>query len=128
MDWTFEHNGKKHDLRTLRFTGYDHDCTACNDIREILQTIDELFDVAIDNDTADIVVFHNGTIFQRTPCEEFDRKTIQEIGRVVWLNLYGDVLSEIDKHNEEIEKERKREYDYKMSDIAKDIEKYSSKL
>ena len=112
----------------LTFTGYDHDCTACNDIREILRTIDELFDVAIDCNTGDFVVFHNGTIFQRTPCNEFDRDTIRQIGSVVWLNLYGDILSEIDKHNNKLELERKREQDYKMTEISKDIEKYAQKI
>ena len=115
-------------LMNLTFTGYDHDCSVCNDIREILRKIDSMFDIAIDCDTGDFVVFHNGTIFQRTPCKDFDRDTIQQIGRVVWLNLYGDVLSEVDKHNEAIERELKRERDYQMNDIAKDIEKYSAKI
>ena len=115
-------------LSNLRLTGYDHDNIVCDTIREQLRNFDPLFDVAIDNDTADIVIWHNGALFQRTPCEEFDRKTIQEIGRVVWLNLYGDVLSEIDAHNEKLEQSRKQEYDYKMSDIAKDIERYSQKI
>jgi len=116
------------DLMTMRLTGYDHDNAVCDYIRETIRTFDPLFDVAIDNDTAEIVVFHNGTIFQRTPCEDFDRETIMQIGRVAWLNLYGDVLSEVDKHNEKIEKELKREQEYRMNDIAKDIEKYSAKL
>ena len=113
---------------TLTFTGYDHDCSVCNDIRENLRTIDPMFDVAIDCNTGDFVIFHNGTVFQRTPCEEFDRDTIQQIGRVAWKNIYGDILSEIDAHNEQIEKARKQEYDYAMSQISKDIAKYSADI
>ena len=115
-------------LMTLTFTGYDHDCSVCNDIREILRKIDSMFDIAIDNDSGDFVVFHNGTIFQRTPCDEFDRDTIRRIGEVTWLNLYGDVLSEVDKHNEKIERELKREQEYRMNDISKDIAKYADKI
>ena len=113
---------------TMKLTGYDHDNAVCDYIREEIRKFDAGFDVAIDNDTEEIVVFHNGTIFQRTPCKDFDRNTILRIGEVTWLNLYGDVLSEVDKHNEAIERERKRERDYQMNDIAKDIEKYSAKI
>lgn len=87
-----------------------------------------MFDVAIDCDAGDFVIFHNGTIFQRTPCKDFDRDTIQQIGRVVWLNLYGDILSEIDTHNEKIERAKKQEQDYIMNAISKDVAKYSAKL
>ena len=125
MDLT---NFKLSDLSTLRLTGYDHDNAVCDYIRETIRTFDPRFDVAIDNDTAEIVVFHNGTIFQRTPCKDFDRDTILHIGEMTWLNLYGDVLSEVEKRNEAIEKELKREQEYKIADIARDIEKYSSKL
>ena len=116
------------DLSTLRLTGYDHDNAVCDYIRETIRTFDPRFDVAIDNDTEEIVVFHNGTIFQRTPCKDFDRNTILHIGEMTWLNLYGDVLSEVEKRNEAIEKELKREQEYRIADIAKDIEKYSQKL
>ena len=116
------------DLMTMRLTGYDHDNAVCDYIRETIRTFDPMFDVAIDNDTAEIVIFHNGTVFQRTPCEEFDRDTIQQIGRVAWKNIYGDILSEIDAHNEQIEKARKQEYDYAMSQISKDIAKYSADI
>ena len=112
----------------LTFTGYDHDCSVCNDIRESLRTIDPMFDIAIDSDKGDFVVFHNGAIFQRTPCNEFDRETIRQIGSVVWLNLYGDILSEIDAHNDKTEFERKREYGYIMNEISKDIAKYSDEI
>ena len=112
----------------LTFTGYDHGNAVCDYIRETIRTFDPMFDVAIDNDTAEIVIFHNGTVFQRTPCDEFDRDTIRQIGSVVWLNLYGDILSEIDAHNNKIELERKREQDYKMNEISKDIEKYAQKI
>ena len=112
----------------LTFTGYDHDCSVCNDIRENLRTIDPMFDVAIDCNTGEFVVFHNGTIFQRTPCDEFDRDTIRQIGSVVWLNLYGDILSELDKHNDKLELERTREQEYKIADISRDIEKYANKI
>lgn len=115
-------------LMNLKLTGYDHDNAVCDYIRETIRTFDPMFDVAIDNDTAEIVIFHNGTVFQRTPCEDFDRDTIWRIGEVTWLNLYGDVLSEVDKHNEQIEKARKREQEYRIADIAKDVEKYSQKL
>lgn len=125
MDLT---NFKLADLSTLRLTGYDHDNAVCDYIRETIRTFDPRFDVAIDNDTAEIVIFHNGTIFQRTKCEDFDRDTILHIGEMTWLNLYGDVLSEVEKRNEAIEKELKREQEYKIADIARDIEKYSSKL
>ena len=116
------------DLSTLRLTGYDHDNAVCDYIRETIRTFDPMFDVAIDNDTAEIVIFHNGTIFQRTPCDEFDRNTILKIGEVTWLNLYGDVLSEVDKRNEKIERERKREQEYKMNDISRDIAKYAQRI
>ena len=116
------------DLMTMRLTGYDHDNAVCDYIRETIRTFDPMFDVAIDNDTAEIVIFHNGTVFQRTPCDEFDRNTILKIGEVTWLNLYGDVLSEVDKRNEKIERERKREQEYKMNDISKDIEKYAQRI
>ena len=115
-------------LMNLKLTGYDHNNSVCDYIRETIRTFDPLFDVAIDNDTAEIVIFHNGTVFQRTPCDEFDRNTILKIGEVTWLNLYGDVLSEVDKRNEKIERERKREQEYRIADIAKDVEKYSQKL
>ena len=116
------------DLMTMRLTGYDHDNAVCDYIRETIRTFDPMFDVAIDNDTAEIVIFHNGTIFQRTPCDEFDRDTIWHIGEVTWLNLYGDILSEVDKHNEIIERERKREQEYKMNDISREIEKYAQRI
>lgn len=122
------YKGERMNLMTLTFTGYDHDCSVCNDIREILRKIDPMFDIAIDCDTGDFVVFHNGTIFQRTPCNEFDRDTIQQIGRVVWLNLYGDIISEIDAHNNKLEKSRKSEYDYIIGEISKDVAKYGAKL
>ena len=115
-------------LMNLKLTGYDHDNAVCDYIRETIRTFDPRFDVAIDNDTAEIVIFHNGTIFQRTPCDEFDRDTIRRIGEVTWLNLYGDVMSEVDKHNEQIEKARKREQEYKIADISRDIEKYAQKI
>ena len=116
------------DLMTMRLTGYDHDNEKCDSIRETLRTFDPGFDIAIDNDTEEIVVFHNGAVFQRTPCDEFDCYTVQEIGRIAWLNLYGDVLSEVDKRNEQIEKARKREQEYKIADISRDIEKYANKI
>ena len=116
------------DLMTMRLTGYDHDNAVCDYIRETIRTFDPMFDVAIDNDTAEIVIFHNGTVFQRTPCDEFTRDTIWRIGEVTWLNLYGDVLSEVDKRNEKIERERKREQEYKIADISRDIEKYANKI
>ena len=116
------------DLMTMRLTGYDHDNAVCDYIRETIRTFDPMFDVAIDNDTAEIVIFHNGTVFQRTPCDEFTRDTIWRIGEVTWLNLYGDVLSEVDKRNEQIEKARKREQEYKIADISRDIEKYANKI
>ena len=115
-------------LMNLKLTGYDRDNAVCDYIRETIRTFDPMFDVAIDNDTEEIVIFHNGTVFQRTKCDEFTRDTIWRIGEVTWLNLYGDVLSEIEKRNEAIEKELKREQEYRIADIAKDVEKYSHKL
>ena len=116
------------DLMTMRLTGYDHDNEKCDSIREILRTFDQGFDIAIDNDTEEMVVFHNGAVFQRTPCDEFDCYTVQEIGRIAWLNLYGDVLSEVEKHNEIIERELKREQEYRLSDISRDIAKYAQRI
>lgn len=75
----------------------------CNDLRKILKTIDEDFDITFDYAAEKYYVTHNGRMFESVPYGEFTRATIARFRRTVWLNRTGRLFDYIDQNNERVE-------------------------
>jgi len=107
----------------FKMFGIDKNGASCYEIRPILQGIDPLFDIEFNYDNESYIIYFNGGFFQNTPWREFDRTTIEKIAEVYWKNIYGDILSEVDKHNEKIERAKEREREDMIHELAKDMRK-----
>ena len=103
--------------------GVDRNGANCYEIRPILQGIDPLFDIEFNYDTESYVIYFNGGFFQSTPWREFDRKTIEKIADVYWINTHCDIIAEVDKHNEKIKKSEENKRDDMIHELAKDMQK-----
>ena len=95
----------------------------CYEIRPILQSIDPLFDIEFNYDTESYIIYFNGGFFQSVKWDEFTRETIKQIGGVYWLNTYGDVVSEVDKHNEKIKLAEENKRADMIGELSKDMRK-----
>ena len=99
------------------------DCDSCNAIRERLQEIDPLFEVELDGNNGQFTIYYNGAFFQATPCDEFSRETIEQIREVYRLNTEGDIVAEVDKHNEKIKLAEESKRADMIQEMAKDLRK-----
>jgi hypothetical protein len=95
----------------------------CSDLRPILKEIDKDFDISFDWCTEKYTVTHKGNYFMQVKYGEFDRKTVDNIRKAVWLNKTGRVFDEIDRHNAKVEASKDREISNMAECMAKDIRK-----
>lgn len=93
------------------------------DREKILKEINDDFSVSFDYTHNEYCISHKNVLFKRLSIDEFDRKEIERIRYQVWLNENGNVLEEIDKNNEKLEKEKENKATDMNYQMAKDIRK-----
>ena len=110
-------------VKETKMFGIDKNGANCYEIRPILKSIDPLFDIEFNYDNESYIIYFNGGYFQSTRYDEFTRETIEKIQNVYWINTYGDIVSEVDKHNEKIKLSKERERDDMICEMSKDLRK-----
>jgi hypothetical protein len=93
----------------------------CSEIRPILKDIDPDFDVEFIS--GKYIITHKGNYFSQVNYGEFDRNTMENFRKVVWMNLNGNILDEIEKNNEKIDKSHERDLSNLSECMAKDLRK-----
>lgn len=96
---------------------------SCDEIRPILQGIDPLFEIEFNYNNEEYIIYFNGGFFQSVPWDEFSRDTIHKIEVVYWKNLYGDLVSEVDEHNDKIKRSKESKRDDMIYEMSKDMRK-----
>jgi hypothetical protein len=99
------------------------DGAKCTDLRTILKDIDTDLDISFDYESEKYTIYHKQAYFMNIPFGEFDRKKVEEIRKVVWLNVNGNVLDDIDKNNEKVEQSHDRDLSNLAECMAKDLRK-----
>jgi hypothetical protein len=94
-----------------------------DDKRRLLQDIDKGFDIEFHPDIESYIITHNGGHFQTVKYGDFNQKLLQNIRRVVYLNINGDMARQIDEHNEKIHSDNQRREDDMIEQAVKDIGK-----
>ena len=74
--------------------------------------------------TAVITIYQNGFFFMNVPHNEFDARVLKNIEKTIYINTYGDIQAEVDKHNRAIEKDKEN----KVADISREMAKDISKV
>lgn len=110
-------------LENAQFTGIERNGGCCYEIRPILQEIDPLFDIEFNNDRGEYIVYFNSGFFQSVKHEDFDRYTIEHIADVYRLNFYGDIIGEIEAHNEKLKRSEESSRNDMIQEMAKDLRK-----
>lgn len=95
----------------------------CQYVRRELQSIDKLFEVAFDWDSASYHVTFNGGHFQTIPYGTLTRETFEDIRHTYWLNATGQILDYVDEQNEILEARQDREQSNMAEALAKDLRK-----
>ena len=93
----------------------------CSDIRPILKDIDPELEIEFIGNK--YIITHRGMYFMQVDYGQMDRKYMQEIRKIVWINKNGSMLEEIDKNNEKIEKSHDRDLSNLAECMAKDLRK-----
>lgn len=110
-------------ITKAKMFGIDKNGANCYEIRPILQGIDPLFDIEFNYDEESYIIYFNGGFFQNTKWDEFTRETIEKIQDVYWVNMHGDIVSEIEEHNAKIEKAEESKRADMIGELSKDMRK-----
>lgn len=97
------------------------DGAKCCELRKILKEIDEDLDISFDYNAEKYTIYHKQAYFTNVPYGDFSREKIAEIRKIVWLNVNGDVLTDLEKHNENIDKAHDRDLSNLAECMAKDL-------
>lgn len=95
----------------------------CKELRPLLKEIDPDFDINWNFPQETYTITHKGYFFMNVNYGEFDRKTFENIRKIVWQNIHGTIFDDIDKHNEKIEKAQDRHLSNIAETMAKDMRK-----
>lgn len=93
------------------------------DKRRLLQEIDKGFDIEFHPDIESYIITHNYGHFQTVKYGDFTQKTLENIRRVVYLNINGDMARQIDEHNDKIHIDNQKKEDDMIEQTAKDMAK-----
>ena len=110
-------------ITETKMFGIDKNGANCYEIRPILQGIDPLFEIEFNYDAESYIIYFNGAFFQSTKWDEFDRDTILGIGETYYKNIYGDLVAEVDEHNEKIKRAQENKRNDMIHEMAKDMKK-----
>lgn len=88
---------------------YDPHGAKCDDLRDVIQDIDEGFDVAFDWEHGLYRISHNDIPFQSFPPHELGKGIIDHLKHITYLNKNGLVLQHLDEVNlkEELAEDKK---------------------
>lgn len=94
-----------------------------DDKRRLLQEIDKGFDIEFHPDIECYIITHNQGHFQTVKYGDFTQKLLENIRRVVYLNINGDMARQIDEVNEKIHADNQKREDDMIEQTVKDIAK-----
>lgn len=94
-----------------------------DDKQRLLKEIDKGFDIEFHADIESYVITHNGGYFQTVKYGDFTQETLENIRRVVYFNINGDMARQIDEHNDKIHLSNQKKEDDMIEQTAKDIGK-----
>ena len=95
----------------------------CNTIRRVVKDIDNRFDVYYDADSSKYIITQYDNYFDSVSPSDLCKDFFDRLRKVVWINMYGSIIDEIDKNNAKIEEESERRASDIATNLAKDIYK-----
>lgn len=104
-------------IEVIKNFGIDKDFGECNRIRRVVKDIDRRFDVYYDGDLNKYVITQYDNYFDSVSPADLCKGFFDRLRKVVWINVYGSIVDEIEKNNAKIEAEQER----KQSDMAQSI-------
>lgn len=96
-------------------------------IADRLRKIDDRFTVGRNDHDGSFTIYQNGMFFQNIPHNEFDARVLKNIEKTIYINTYGDMVGDVDRHNSKVEKEVEAKVMEVTHEMAKDMHKILSK-
>ena len=107
----------------IRSFGKFKDYGECNTIRRVVKDIDKRFDVYYDADTNKYIITQYESYFDSVSPAELCKDFFDRLRKIVWINMYGSIVDEIDKNNAKIEAAEEKKVSDVAENFAKDIYK-----
>ena len=107
----------------IRSFGIFKDFGECNTIRRVVKDIDNRFDVYYDADTNKYIITQYDNYFDSVSPTELCKEFFDRLRKVVWINIHGSIVDEIDKNNAKIEEANQKKVADVTENLAKDIYK-----
>lgn len=95
----------------------------CNTIRRVVKDIDNRFDVYYDADANKYIITQFENYFDSISPEELCKDFFDKLRKIVWINMYGSIIDEIEKNNAKIEEAEEKKIADVSESLAKDIYK-----
>ena len=92
------------------------------DIKQLIKDINSDMDITFDGQNYKIT--HKDKFFQVIPFAQFDRETLNEIRKTVWMNENKCILDEIDRNNNELDNKKQKKIDERGNQTARDMYTY----
>ncbi len=105
----------------VRDFGIFKDFGECNTIRRVVKDIDDRFDVYYDADAKRYIITQYDNYFDSVSPDELCKDFFDRLRKIVWINIYGSIIDEIDKNNAKIEETKEKEISDVAESLAKDI-------
>lgn len=110
-------------VEVLREFGTSKDFGECNRIRRVVKDIDKRFDVYYDCELNKYIITQYDNYFDSvSPCD-ICKDFFDRLREVVWINIYGSISDEVDKHNAKIEEEKEKKENEAIRNMAEDLYK-----
>lgn len=103
--------------------GKHKDFGECNRIRQVVKDIDKRFDCYYDGDNNKYVITQYDNYFDSVSPTDLCKDFFDKLRRVVWINIYGSIGEEVDKHNAKLEQESEAKKENIIHEMAKDMYK-----
>ena len=107
----------------IRSFGIFKDFGECNTIRHVVKDIDTRFDVYYDADANKYIITQYDNYFDSVSPNDLCKDFFDRLRKIVWINMYGSIIDEIDKNNAKIEEAKEKEATNVTENLAKDIYK-----
>lgn len=89
-----------------------------------LKTIDRDFILTFSPETGNYYISCRGKHFMTVKHGELDDRVVKHVRRIVYVNIYGDILEEVDQANLKEEDNRIRKLEDTFECMAQDIQPY----
>jgi len=92
------------------------------EIKQLIKDINSDMDITFDGKVYTIT--HKEKLFQVIPFAQFDRETLNDIRKTVWMNENKCILDEIDRNNDKLDNDKQKNIDERGNQTARDMYTY----